>query len=62
MKNHISPLFNFKLKHKNNLKHKVKCIEINNSKMHKLAEKRKYESSIIIEDKSGYEPVSGNTP
>ncbi len=27
--------------------------------MHKLAEKRKYESSIIIEDKSGYEPVSG---
>ena len=35
----------------------VKYIEINNSKMHKLAEKRKYESSIIIEDKSGYEPV-----
>lgn len=40
----------------------MKCIEINNSKVLKLAEKRKYESSIIIKDKSGYEPVSGDTP
>lgn len=35
----------------------MECIEINNSKMLTLAEKREYESSSIIQDKSGYEPV-----
>lgn len=35
----------------------MECIEINNSKMLTLAEKRGYESSSIIQDKSGYEPV-----
>ena len=35
----------------------MECIEINNSKMLTLAEKREYESGSIIQDKAGYEPV-----